>query len=323
MMDNSAVADFPCAMELIRGLHNVRAAHRGAAITIGTFDGVHVGHQAMIRRLRDHARQLGAPAMVLTFEPTPREYLDPARAPARLTTLRERLPLLEKAGADYCLLMRFDEHLRVVRGREFVERLLVSRLVVRHVLVGHDFRFGYKGEADADALRRASVAGGFTLDVMEPVTIDGERVSSSDVRALLAARQLDRAATLLGRPYTMIGKVIRGERLGRQLGYPTANMRIGRRSTPLSGIYAVRVRGVADEPLPGVASLGTRPTVDGREVLLEAHVFDFDGDLYGRRLEVEFAAWLREEIRFPSVEALVEQMHDDAARARAALAVVS
>jgi len=307
-------------MELIRGLHNVRAAHRGAAITIGTFDGVHVGHQEMIRRLREQARQLGVAATVLTFEPTPREYLDPARAPARLTTLRERLPLLDRAGADYCLLMRFDEHLRTVRGAEFVERLLVARLGVRHVLVGHDFRFGYKGEADAEALRRASTTSGFTLDVMPPVTIDGERVSSSGVRALLAARQLDRAAALLGRPYTMRGKVIVGERLGRQVGYPTANMRIDRRATPLTGIYAVRVRGAAEAALPGVASLGTRPTVDGRGLLLEAHIFDFDADLYGRRLEVEFAAYLREEIRFASVEALVEQMHDDAARARAALA---
>jgi riboflavin kinase/FMN adenylyltransferase len=307
-------------MELIRGLHNVRAAHRGAAITIGTFDGVHVGHQAMIRRLREQARQLGVPATVLTFEPTPREYLDPARAPARLTTLRERLPLLDRAGADYCLLMRFDDHLRTVRGAEFVDRLLVARLGVRHVLVGHDFRFGYKGEADAQALRRASTASGFTLDVMPPVTIDGERVSSSGVRELLGARQLDRAATLLGRPYAMQGKVIRGERLGRQLGYPTANMRIDRHATPLTGIYAVRVRGAAEGALPGVASLGTRPTVNGRGVLLEAHIFDFDADLYGRRLEVEFVGYLREEIHFASVEALVEQMHDDAARARASLA---
>jgi riboflavin kinase/FMN adenylyltransferase len=307
-------------MELIRGLHNVRAAHRGAAITIGTFDGVHVGHQAMIARLREQARQLNVPAMVLTFEPTPREYLDPTKAPARLTTLRERLPLLDRAGADYCLLMRFDEQLRTVRGAEFVERLLVAQLGVRHVLVGHDFRFGYKGEADAEALRVASKACGFTLDVMLPVTIDGERVSSSGVRTLLAAGQLDRAAVMLGRPYAMCGKVTRGERLGRQLGYPTANMRIERRGTPLTGIYAVRVRGADEGTLPGVASLGTRPTVDGRELLLEAHIFDFDGDLYGRRLEVEFVSYLREEIRFASVEALVEQMNDDAVRARAALA---
>jgi riboflavin kinase / FMN adenylyltransferase len=258
---------------------------------------------------------------VITFEPTPREYLQAGKAPARLTTLRERLPLLQGAGADWCLVMRFDEHLRSVRGSEFVEKLLNARLGAGHVLVGHDFRFGYKGEADVQALRAAAPANGFTLDVLEPVTLDGERVSSTAVRTALAARDLERAARLLGRRYSMQGRVVRGEQLGRKLGFPTANLRLERGIAPMTGIFAVRVHCVAADSLPGVASLGSRPTVDGRELLLEPHIFDFDGDLYGRRLEVEFVAYLREEARFASIEALVKQMHEDAKQARAALAM--
>ena len=307
-------------MELVRGLHNLRAEHRGCALTIGTFDGVHVGHQAMIARLCEHAKRLGVPATLLTFEPTPREYLDPARAPARLTRLRERLPLFARAGVERCIVLRFDEHLRTVRGAEFVERLLDKRLGARALMVGHDFRFGFKGEADVEALRKAAPAHGFEVDVLPPVTLDGERVSSSGVRAALASGDLERAARWLGRLYSMCGRVVEGERLGRKLGYPTANLRLQRRASPLEGIFAVRVRGV--EPgsaRAGVASLGTRPTVDGSEMLLEAHVFDFDGNLYGRLLEVEFVARLREERRFDDLGALVDQMNEDALHARAIL----
>jgi riboflavin kinase / FMN adenylyltransferase len=318
-------------MELVRGLHNLRAEHRGCAVTIGTFDGVHVGHVAMIARLREHARRLGVPATLVTFEPTPREYLDPTNAPARLTRLRERLPLFARAGVERCIVLRFDEHLRSVHGAEFVERLLDRRLGARAVMVGHDFRFGYKGEADVEALRAAAPAHGFELDVLAPVMIDGERVSSSGVRTALAAGDLDRAARWLGRRYSMQGRVIEGERLGRKLGFPTANLGMHRRVAPLTGIFAVRVHVGAPHPsslaagagrgsgLPGVASLGTRPTVDGRELLLEAHVFDFDGDLYRRHIEVEFVRRLREERRFESLDALVAQMHEDARAARAAL----
>lgn len=308
-------------MELIRGLHNLRPEHRGSAVTIGTFDGVHLGHQAMLGRLCSQARELGIATTVITFEPTPREYLDPANAPARLTRLREKLPLLQRAGADRCLVMRFDEHLRAVRAAEFVSRLLEGRLAARLVVVGHDFRFGYKGEANVEALQRAAPGSGFRLDVLPPVTLDGERVSSSDVRTALAGRDLRRAARMLGRRYSMQGRVVRGENLGRKLGFPTANMRVQRKVTPLAGIFAVRVRGIADTALSGVASLGTRPTIDGREQLLEVHVFDFDGDLYRRCLEVEFVEYLREERKFQSLDALVVQMHEDAQRARAALAI--
>jgi riboflavin kinase/FMN adenylyltransferase len=310
-------------MELVRGLHNLRAQHRGCAVTIGNFDGVHLGHRATLERLREHARLVGQPATVLTFEPTPREFLSPARAPARLTRLREKLVLLERERVERCVVLRFDERLQRVRAGDFIERLLVARLGARRIVVGHDFRFGYRGEADVAVLQAAAPAQGFEVDVIEPLLLDGVRVSSTAVREALASGDLEWAARLLGRRYSMQGRVIAGERLGQKLGFPTANLRLHRRVAPLGGIFAVRVHCLGPQALPGVASLGTRPTVNGTEPLLEAHVFDFAGDLYGRHLEVEFIAKLREERKFASLEAMVIQMHDDARRARTILEGVS
>ncbi len=306
-------------MELVRGLHNLRARHRGCAVTIGNFDGVHLGHRAMLERLGRHAERLAMPATVMTFEPTPREYFAPARAPARLTRLREKLELFAAAGVERCVVLRFDQELQSMRGASFAHELLGERMGAKEVVVGRDFRFGAGGEADVALLHKLGPKLGFGIDVVEPVMVDGERVSSSTIRAALARADLEHAGRLLGRPYAMHGKVIRGEGLGRKLGFPTANMRVHRRVTPLDGIFAVRVRGIAAQPLPGVASLGTRPTIGGREVLLEAHVFDFDAVLYGRWLAVEFVKRLREERRFESLEAMVVQMHVDARQARAAL----
>ncbi|HZF26297.1 MAG TPA: bifunctional riboflavin kinase/FAD synthetase [Steroidobacteraceae bacterium] len=306
-------------MELVRGLHNLRARHRGCAVTIGNFDGVHLGHRAMLERLCAHARRLGVPATVMTFEPAPREYFAPARAPARLTRLREKLELFAAAGVERCLVLRFEKRLQSMSGPAFVQELLGERLQAKQVVVGTDFKFGAGGEADVALLQKLSPQLGFGVDVVEPVLIEGERVSSSAIRAALARGDLKHAARLLGRPYAMHGKVIRGEGLGRKLGFPTANMRVHRRASPLDGIFAVRVRGIGPSPAPGVASLGTRPTIGGREVLLEAHVFDFDADLYGRWLAVEFIARLREERKFESLEAMVVQMHVDVRQARTAL----
>lgn len=303
-------------MELVRGLHNLRAEHRGCAVTIGNFDGVHLGHRATLERLLAAARQLGLPATVLTFEPAPREFLSPASAPARLTRLREKLVLLKREHVDRCVVLHFNSRLQHVRGGEFVSALLRGRLDARRVIVGHDFRFGFRGEADVGMLRAAAVPGQFEVDVVEPLLLAGERVSSSAVREALAGGDLDRAARLLGRRYSMQGRVMEGERLGRKLGFPTANLRLHRRVAPLGGIFAVRVLGAGEQPMPGVASLGTRPTVNGTEPLLEAHVFNFDGDLYRRHLEVEFVEKIREERKFASLEAMVVQMHDDARRAR-------
>jgi riboflavin kinase/FMN adenylyltransferase len=217
------------------------------------------------------------------------------------------------------LQLRFDEKLRCVTGDAFT-RLLADELKVAAVVIGHDFKFGRNGEASAPMLCEAGRRLGFEVDVVEPVLIGGERVSSSAIRAALAAGDLKKAERLLGRPYSMVGRVVLGQQLGRNLGFPTANLRLGRKRTPLQGIFAVRVHGIEGLPdAPGVASLGTRPTVGGTVPLLEAHVFDYDGDLYGREIEVEFVAKLREEVHFASLDELVVQMNEDAAQARAVL----
>jgi riboflavin kinase/FMN adenylyltransferase len=302
-------------MELLRGLVNLHGRQRGCVVTIGTFDGIHLGHQALLRRLEEHAARLSAPTVVLTFEPTPREYLSPGTAPARLTSFRERWRVLQGVGIDSLLLLRFDEGLRTLSGEAFAG-LLARHLGARAVVVGHDFRFGLNGEATASMLTAAGQRLGFEVDVVSPVLIDGARVSSSGVREALSRGDFALAQRWLGRPYSMRGRVVQGQRLGRDLGFPTANLRIERRRTPLQGIFAVRVHGVATAPLGAVASLGTRPTVGGVQVLLEVHVFDFSSDLYGREIEVEFVAKLRDEEHFPTLDALVEQIHRDAAQAR-------
>lgn len=302
-------------MELIRGLVNIRERQRGCVVTIGSYDGIHLGHQALLGRLNEHAARLSAPTVLLTFEPLPREYLSPQTPPARLTSLRERWRVLEGMRLDYLLLLRFGEGLRNLSGEAFAG-LLAQDLRARAVVVGHDFRFGCHGEATAPMLAEAGRRLGFSVDVVPPVMLDGERVSSSGVREALGRSEFDFARRRLGRPYSMRGRVVRGQRLGRDLGYPTANLRIERRRAPLNGIFAVRVHGVAATPLRGVASLGTRPTVGGVHTLLEVHVFDFSADLYGREIEVEFVAKLRDEEHFPTLEALVEQIHRDAAAAR-------
>lgn len=307
-------------MELVRGLVNLRRHHRGCVVTIGSYDGIHRGHQALLQRLQAHGQRLSRPTMMVTFEPMPREYLAPEKPPARLTSWRERWRLLERTGLDYIWLLRFCESTRNLSGEQFA-RLLSEELDVKAVVVGHDFRFGRHGEASVPLLREAGERLGFEVEIVPPVMVDGERVSSSRIREALARGDLRQAERWLGRPYSMIGRVVRGEQLGRRLGYATANLRIERRVSPLAGIFAVKVHGVSSEALPGVASLGTRPTVGGVVPLLEAHVFDFEGDLYGREIKVEFVAKLREELRFETLDALVEQMHRDAAQARQILNV--
>ena len=307
-------------MRLIRGLGGKGfSGGAGCVVTIGSYDGIHLGHRALLARLAGHAARLTLPAVLLTFEPLPREYLLPDDPPARLTSLRERWRILETTPLDYLWLLRFGESLRNLTAEAFAQ-LLAGRLDARVVVVGHDFRFGRNGEATAAVLAAAGTRLGFAVDVVDPVRLDGERISSSGVRAALARGDFERAARWLGRPWSMRGRVATGERLGRNLGFPTANLALERRRAPVAGIFAVRVHGVASEALPGVASLGTRPTVGGVRALLEAHLFDFSGDLYGRELEVEFAAKLREEARFASLEALTAQMRCDAAHARRILA---
>jgi riboflavin kinase / FMN adenylyltransferase len=308
-------------MELIRGLKNLRQPQQGCLVTIGTFDGIHLGHQALLQRLKEHAQRLQRSTLALTFEPMPREHLSPQQPPARLTSFRERWHLLQRCGLDYMCVLRFGERLRNLRGEEFAQ-LLARDLGTPLIVVGHDFRFGRDGQATALGLAREGTQHGFEVDVVAPVLLDGARISSSGIREALARSDFELARRWLGRPYSMTGRVIRGNQLGRQLGYPTANLRTGRRRVPLAGIFAVRVHGVREGGIPGVASLGTRPTVTGSgEMLLETHLFDFDADLYGRVIEVEFVSKLRDEERFANLEALVAQMHRDAENARRDLAL--
>jgi riboflavin kinase/FMN adenylyltransferase len=307
-------------MQLLRGLQGVQGRATGCAVTIGTYDGLHVGHQALLARLHEHALRLRQPAVLLTFEPTPREYLMPASAPARLTSLRERWRILARLPLDYLWLLRFGEPLRNLSGEAFAE-LLARALAPQVVVVGHDFRFARNGEATAAVLAAAGRRLGFDVDVLAPVMLEGERVSSSGVRAALECGDFARAQRWLGRPWSMRGRVMPGKRLGRDLGFPTANLPLGRRRAPVAGIFVVRVHGAGEAGLAGVASLGTRPTVDGSRMVLEAHVFDFHGDLYGREIEVEFVAKLRDEQCFATLAALSAQMQRDAGEARRILKV--
>ena len=302
-------------MRLIRGIAGLTAPAGRCALTIGSYDGLHLGHQALLARLIAQAQQAGLPAVMVTFEPMPREYLQPQEPPARLTSLRERWRLLELLPLDYLCVLRFDEALRNLSPQEFAE-LLARRLNAVSVVVGHDFRFGRQGAATAEVLSEAGVALGFGVEIVPAVKLGGERISSSGVRTALALADFALAGRWLGRAWTMRGRVRGGERLGRKLGFPTANLALERRRSPVAGVFAVRVHGIGAAALPGVASLGTRPTVNGSEALLETHVFDFRGDLYGREIAVEFVAKLREEARFASLDALTAQMHCDAAEAR-------
>ncbi|MDZ7828354.1 MAG: bifunctional riboflavin kinase/FAD synthetase [Halofilum sp. (in: g-proteobacteria)] len=306
-------------MELIRGRHNLGSHHRGCALTIGNFDGTHLGHQAVIGQLRTRAEELGVPGCVVTFEPHPREFFDPSGAPARLSRLRDKVEALAALGVDRVLVLRFDGALAALEPDAFIDELLVDGLGTRHVVVGDDFRFGRARAGDYHHLVHVGERAGFGVEAAATRSLDGERVSSTRVREALARGDLDGAARLLGGPYTIRGRVIHGEKLGRDLGYPTANIALDRYRLPLTGVFAVVAWDASGRRLPGVANLGWRPTVGGTRPLLEVHVFDFDGDLYGAHLCVELRALLRPEERFDSVTEMTERMHEDARRARAVI----
>ncbi|HAF93260.1 MAG TPA: bifunctional riboflavin kinase/FAD synthetase [Pseudomonas sp.] len=303
-------------MQLVRGLHNLRPRHRGCVATIGNFDGVHRGHQAILARLRERAAELGLPSCVVIFEPQPREFFAPDKAPARLTRLREKLCLLEQQGIDQVLCLAFNRRLREYSAAEFVQAVLVEGLAVRHLEVGDDFRFGCDRAGDFDFLLRAGAAEGFSVEAATTIEVDGQRVSSTRLREVLARGDLQAAQALLGRPFSLTGRIVHGQKLGRQLGAPTANVQLKRRSTPLSGVYMVSL--VLDgSPHPGVANIGMRPSVrsDGQPHL-EVHLLDLQADLYGRRVQVVFHHKLRDEQRFASLEALKAAISADIAAAR-------
>jgi riboflavin kinase/FMN adenylyltransferase len=303
-------------MRLIRGFNNLRPVHQGSAVTIGNFDGLHRGHRAVLERLHRHAAEHQLLTTVMTFEPTPQEYFAPQSAPARLQRLRDKLATLEALGVDQVICLRFDRKLAALSARAFVEQILVAGLGVRYLVVGDDFRFGAGRDGDFTYLCDAGRAHGFEVANTETFFEHGERISSTRVREALAAGDLDTATQLLGRPYRICGRVAAGQQRGRTIGFPTANIHLHRRLSPLRGVFAVRAHGLVPEPVTGVANIGTRPTVDGSHWVLEVHLFDMDADIYGKYLDVEFCARLRDEKKFASFEVLKQQIQRDAEQAR-------
>jgi riboflavin kinase/FMN adenylyltransferase len=308
-------------MLLIRHKNNIiNALRNGCVATIGAFDGLHLGHRTILDRVlaEAHARQL--PALVMSFEPTPKEFFSRAAPPARLMRFREKYAAFAEVGMDVFFCPRFDAGMAAMSPDEFMDQLLLGVANVRHLVVGDDFRFAHKRAGSIVELEAKGLTAGFTVERLSSVVTATERVSSSVVRAALQAGELAQAARLLGRPYRMSGQVVPGQKLGRELGMPTANVRLKRSRSPLAGVFAVRVGGLGDGVWhDAVASIGTRPTVAGVEPLLEVHLFDFDRDIYGAHIQVEFVAKLREEVHFPDLESLQAQMFRDADEARARL----
>lgn len=305
-------------MELIRGLHNLRPRHRGCVATIGAFDGVHLGHQAVLRGLIEKGRELGLPVAVVLFEPLPREFFAPLQAPPRLLSFQEKVGALRELGVDRVLRIRFDASLSEMGADEFVRRVFFEGLGARYIVVGDDLHFGKNRAGDFAFLQAAGARLGFEVAATASVTIDGERVSSTRIRAALEVADFATAERLLGRPYSITGRVVMGQQLGRQLGTPTANIHLRRIRAPLAGVYAVEIRGAGPAVLYGVANVGTRPTIgDLIKAILEVHIFDFSGDIYHRNITVTFRRKLRDECKFESLDALKQRIQRDIEEGRA------
>ena len=306
-------------MRITHGFDSLNAHH---AVTIGNFDGLHVGHQTMLSRLQHAARARNLPTCVLSFEPHPREFFTPADAPARLSSLREKAERLRQLGIDRLHVFRFNRAFAALTAAEFIQRVLVDTLHARYVLVGDDFRYVAQRAGDFALLASSGPALGFDADALPTVELAGERASSTAVRNALAAGDLAHVTQLLGRPYSICGRVVQGDKLGRELGYPTANIQFKHNRPPLSGIFAVTLSGIQGRVLPGVASLGVRPTVKktGAAPVLEVHLFDFDADIYSQRVRVDFLHKLRDEVKYPDLASLVAQIGRDVEDAKHYLA---
>ncbi|MBA3660367.1 MAG: bifunctional riboflavin kinase/FAD synthetase [Gammaproteobacteria bacterium] len=302
---------------LIRSFHPLPASSKGGIVTIGNFDGVHLGHQALLEKVLTTAKTSQIPSVVLTFEPHPFEFFqhNPFSIP-RLTRLREKYILMQRLGIDNLVILRFNQ-LLAKRSPDGFIRDLFTALAPRQIIVGDDFRFGYQRKGDFGLLKQMGETLGFEVSAMPTTLLDNERVSSTRVRKALAIDDLKLAQRLLGRPYSMIGRVVRGDGQGRAWGFPTANLFLHRSLTAVKGVYAVRMHGITAHPLLGVANVGIRPTVGGTRCLLEVNLFDFDQDIYGREVEVEFCAKLREEEYYPSIDLLKEQIARDVVVAKA------
>lgn len=300
--------------QLIRGLYNISPELKGGVVTIGNFDGVHYGHKCLIEKVKERARALHTHSIVITFEPQPMEYFAHGKV-ERLTRWREKFYELANTGIDFILVLRFNKKLASLTAEEFIKEVLVEGLAVEHVIVGDDFRFGYNREGDFHFLRKIGEDQGFTVESMPSVLLKGERVSSTRIRQALAEGNHDLTEILLGRAYRMMGRVVHGDKLGRQLGFPTANIYLHRVATPVRGIYIVRMHGLENHGLPGVANVGIRPTVGGTRSLLEVYIFNFDRDIYGQQVSVEFCQKIRPEEHYANLDLLKEAIAKDAAQA--------
>lgn len=309
--------------ELIYGLQNIKARHHGCVLTVGSFDGVHLGHQVVLRQVIDKASALSLPSVVMIFEPQPLEFLAPDKAPARLMRFREKVRALFAAGVDVVCCLRFGQKLSKLSAKEFVQQIMVEKLGVQYLVIGDDFRFGQGREGDFEFLQRCGVRWGFGVSNTVTHERDGERVSSTRIRQALACGDFTLAAQLLGKPYDITGHVVYGKQLGTQLGLPTANVELKRFRSPLNGVFAVRASLPGSPNLLGVANIGVRPTVDqGNRVLLEVHLLDFNRMIYGQMLTVTFCQKIRQEQRFESLDALKQQIKYDIEQARVFFASV-
>lgn len=298
-------------MELIRGIHNLRKEHQGSVATIGNFDGVHLGHQKILQQVREMAARLRQPATVMVFEPQPREFFAPEKAPPRLNSFREKVERLTEYGAERIVCLQFNSRLRQLTAEEFVQKVLVEGLGVNHLVVGDDFRFGCDRTGDFSLLQKLGPEKGFSVEHTHTFLLNDERVSSTRVRNQLIAGNLAEAARLLGRPYKISGRVVHGRKLGRTLGVPTANLLLGDRKPALNGVFSVMVKMSNGLLRPGIANIGVRPTVDGSAPAVEVHLLGFNGNLYGKRLDIYPLAKLRDEQKFAGLEALTTQINKD------------
>ncbi|MBT0585777.1 bifunctional riboflavin kinase/FAD synthetase [Alteromonas oceanisediminis] len=305
-------------MELVQGLHNLRDKHRGCVLTIGKFDGVHLGHQAVLSQLIVQARERNLPATVMVFEPQPEEVFFPNKAPARLSTLRDKYRALQALGIDRLVCVKFNAAFAEQSPQHFIDDLLVDRLGVEFLVVGDDFRFGKAREGDFAMLAKAGLRAGFTVVNTQSFRVEDCRISSTAIRQALQAGNFDYAEQMLGRPFSITGKVVHGEKRGRTIGFPTANVLLKRLHTPINGVFAVRVD-VSGSQYAGVANIGHRPTVHGTRSQLEVHLFDFDARLYGQTIAVIPTAKIREEQKFESFDLLKAQIVNDAQQAKVLL----
>jgi len=303
-------------MQLISGLHNLREQHQGCALTIGNFDGVHLGHLQILNTLKQAADDRNLSSCIMSFEPLPEEYFSKEKAPARLYRLREKWCALESTHIDYFLCCKFNHSLANLSAREFIEKILLEKLQVKYLLVGDDFRFGNKRCGDFEMLQQAGKKYAFEVYNTESLCLDEKRVSSTRIREALQDDRLDDAAKLMNRPYQICGRIAHGDKRGRTIGFPTANIKLHRHATAVHGVYAVHMTSADNLSVNGVANVGKRPTVDGHNLQLEVHLFDFNADLYGQLVCVEFKYKIRDEKRFDSFEQLKEQIIKDSEKAK-------